>query len=78
MHVSLFVSGGEKKKLEVVQFYNQNKVAVDVVDQMVEMYSKSCATRRWLVGVWRKVFDLAAQNSWIIHKKSTGKKINRK
>ena len=32
MHASPFVSGGEKKKLDVVQFYNQNKVAVDVVD----------------------------------------------
>ena len=39
MHASPSVSGGEKKKPDVVQFYNQNKVAVDVVDQMVRMYS---------------------------------------
>ena len=74
MHASPFVSGGEKKKLDVVRFYNPKKVAVNVVDQMVGMHSKSCATRLWLVGVWCKVLDLAAQNSWIIHKKSTGKK----
>ena len=39
MHASPSVSGGEKKKPDVVQFYNQNKVAIDVVDQMVSMYS---------------------------------------
>ena len=76
MHAFLSVSGGEKKKPNVVQFYNQNKVAVDVVDHMVRMYSTRCATRRWPVGVWCNVLDLAAQNSWIIHKKSTGKKIS--
>ena len=78
MHASPSVSGGEKKKPHVVQFYNQNKVAVDVVNQMVRMYSTRCATRRWPVGVWCNVLDLAAQNSWIIYKKSTGKKISRK
>ena len=51
MHASPSVSGGEKKKPDIVQFYNQNKVAVDVVDQMVGMYSIRCATRRWPVGV---------------------------
>ena len=78
MHASPSVSGGEKKKPDVVQFYNQNKVAVDVVDQMVRMYSTRCATRRWPVGLWCNVLDLAAQNSWIIYKKSTGKKISQK
>ena len=58
--------------------YNKNKVAVDLVDQMVRMYSTRCATRRWPVGVWCNILDLAAQNSWIIYKKSTGRRISRK
>ena len=40
---------------------------------MVRMYSTRCATKRWPVGVWCNILDLAAQNSWIIYKK-----INRK
>ena len=66
------VSGGEKKKTTCL-FYYQNKVAVDVVDQIVRMYSTRCATRGWPAGMWCNVLDLAAQNSWIIYKK-----INRK
>ena len=77
MHASS-VSGEEKKKPHVVLFYNQNKVTVNIVDQMVRMYSTRCATRRWPVGVWCNVLDLAAQNSRIIYKKSTEKKICRK
>ena len=45
---------------------------------MVRTYSTRCATRRFPVGVWCNVLDLEAQNSWIIYKKSTGKKISRK
>ena len=49
-----------------------------IVDQMVEIYSRRDATRRWPVGVWCTVLELAAQNSWIIYVKSTGKKIKQK
>ena len=56
MHASLSVLRGEKKKPNVVQFCNQNKVAVDVVDQMDRM----CNKVRDLVGVWCNVLDLAA------------------
>ena len=35
----------EKKKPLVVQFYNQNKVGVDVFDQMVRKYTTHAATR---------------------------------
>ena len=38
MHASSSVSGGEKKKSHVVLFYNQSKVTVNIVDQMVRMY----------------------------------------
>ena len=63
MHASPSVSGGEKKKPDI-QFYNQNKVPVDVVVQTIRIYSTRCATRRWPVGVWCIVLNLAAQSSW--------------
>ena len=78
IHASPSVSGEEKKKLHAVLFYNQNKVAVDLVNQMVRMYLTRCPTERWPVGVWCNVLDLAAQNNWIIYEKSTGKKISQK
>ena len=36
-----------KRKPEAVLFYNKNKVGVDVMDQMIMMYSTRSATRRW-------------------------------
>ena len=78
IHASPSVSGEEKKKLHAFLFYNQNKVAVDLVNQMVRMYLTRCPTERWPVGVWCNALDLAAQNNWIIYEKSTGKKISQK
>ena len=47
MHSSPTISEGEKKKPAVIDFYNANKVGVDVVDQMLRKYSTRCATRRY-------------------------------
>ena len=78
MHADPAVDEGTKKRPNVVLFYNKNKVGVDVVDQMVRQHSTRCATRRWPVGVWSNVLDLAALNAWILYKKSTSSKISRK
>ena len=45
MHNSPGTDAIEKKPL-VVQFYNQNKVGVDVFDQMARKYTTHAATRR--------------------------------
>ena len=45
MHNSPGTDATEKKKLLVVQFYNQNKVGVDIFDQMTRKYTTHAATR---------------------------------
>jgi len=70
--------GSSKKKPNVVMFYNKTKVGVDVVDQMVRQHSTHCATRRWPVGVWNNILNIAALNAWIIYKKSTSSNISQK
>ena len=46
MHNSPGTDATEKKKPLVVQFYNQNKVDVDVFDQMARKYTTHASTRR--------------------------------
>ena len=67
----------EKRKPEVIHFYNKHKVGVDTVDSMARFYSTRCSTRRWPVAVWCNVLDLVGINSWIIFKDSTGRNISR-
>lgn len=67
-----------KRKPEVINFYNKNKVGVDVLDQMIKKYSTHSATRRWPVAVWCNMLDIAIINSWILYRKTTGNIISRK
>lgn len=46
MHYNPIVLDGEKKKPEVVCYYNINKVGVDCLDAMLRLYSTKSATRR--------------------------------
>ena len=47
--------GTEKRKPLVMHFYNENKVWVDVFDQMVRKYTAHTSSRRWPLAVrlWR-------------------------
>ncbi|KAI4805724.1 hypothetical protein KUCAC02_010323, partial [Chaenocephalus aceratus] len=48
MHHSKMVDeNSQKKKTEIILFYNQNKGAVDTVDQMVGYYTCKRQTQRW-------------------------------
>ena len=44
-------TSNEKKKPELILFYNANKVGVDCFDQMACLYTTSSASRRWPVAV---------------------------
>ena len=68
----------EKKKPEVVLFYNKNKVGVDCVDQMLRKYTTHSSTRRWPVAVWCNMLDIALLNSWIVYRIVTGSNITRR
>jgi len=78
MHASPTVDDTLKKKPAIIHFYNQNKVGVDVFDQMARQFSVHCASRRWPLAVWSNMLDIAAINSWIVYKKRTGSKISRR
>ena len=77
MHSSTDVdTNTEKKKPEVILFYNANKVGVDCLVQMARLYTT--ATRRWPVAVWGNILDIAAINSWILFRQVTKENITRR
>ena len=78
LHLSKRIDDTEKKRPEIVSYYNSNKCGVDVVDQMTRLYSTKTPSRRWPMAVWCNMLDLAGINSWIIFKKVTGSKISRR
>ena len=76
-HSSVEIGTGEKKLPETIQFYNETKFGVDVVDQMARMYTVKAGSRRWPVQIFYNILDLAAINAWVIFKEITGQRISR-
>ncbi len=72
LHARPEISRGEKKKPEVIRFYNENKVGVDVFDQMARLYSCHSASRRWPLAVWSNILDIAGINAHVIYNKCAG------
>ena len=68
MHSDKSVDGGEKKKPQIILYYNQTKGGVDTVDQMVRNYSCKRMTRRWPTVLWHNMLDIAALNALTIFK----------
>ena len=61
MHSDKSVNDGEKKKPQIIFYYNQTKRGVDTVDQMVRNYS-------WPTVLWHNMLDIAALNPFTIFK----------
>ena len=59
----------EKKKPELILFYNANKVGVDCFDQMTCLCTTRSASWRWPVAVWGNILDIAAINSYLLYKR---------
>ena len=79
MHDSADVdTSNEKKKPEMILFYNANKVGVDCFDQMARLYTTRSASRRWPVAVWGNILDIAAINSYVLYKIVTSNRITRR
>ena len=71
MHDSTDVdTSNEKKKPELILFYNANKVGVDCFDQMACLCTTRSASQIWPVAVWGNILDIAAINSYVSYKKS--------
>ena len=60
MHNSPTVDDSSVKQLDVILFFNENKVDMDVVDQMIQKHPTHSAARRWPVAVRSNMLDIAA------------------
>ena len=68
----------EKKKPNIIHFYNHTKCGVDNVDQMLRQLSTRCQTRRWPMSVFYNILDMCALNAWIIYKSVNKSSISRR
>ena len=58
---------GDKKKPEIISYYNQHKIGVDMVDKMCSAYDVQRGTRRWSMVVFFSMLNIAGINSQIIY-----------
>ena len=77
-NVTVPTENNRKRKPDTVLFYNKNKVAVDVLDQMVRLYSTKAASRRWPIHIFYNILDMALINSWIVYCQVTNSSISRR
>ena len=78
IHKLVQIDNFDKRLPETVKYYNSTKFGVDVTDQMAKKYSVKYGSRRWPLHVFYNILDLAAINTWILYKESTGSCISRK
>ena len=71
VHQNVQISDGRKKLPESIQYYNETKCGVDVLDQMARSYFAKVPSRRWPLLVFYNVLDLATINAYIIFKEVT-------
>lgn len=84
MHMKPEVDGGDKKKPEIINYYNATKGAVDTLDEMVGTYRCKRKVMRWPLAVFQNMLDISGVNAFIIFLtinplwKYTQKKIRRR
>ena len=70
MHTNTEICDGQKAKPRIINFYNKNKVGVDVFDQMSRFHSCHSASRRWPLAVWANILDISTINANVVFTKS--------
>lgn len=78
LHPTVAIGSNSKKKPETIEYYNNTKYGVDVLDAMAKKYTVKAGSRRWPIQVFYNCLDLAAINSWILYRAVTGKSIARR
>lgn len=78
LHPTVAIASDAKKKPETIEYYNNTKYGVDVLDEMAKKYTVKAGSRRWPVQVFYNCLDLAAINAWILYREVTGKSIARR
>lgn len=66
VHYTTDVSGSQKKP-EAIQYYNQSKAAVDIMDKMLGEYTTKRTTRRWPYAFFFNILDIAALAAYILY-----------
>ncbi|XP_032436406.1 piggyBac transposable element-derived protein 4-like [Xiphophorus hellerii] len=57
-------NSSQKKKPEVIQYYNKTKGGVDTMDQMISNYTCLRRTRRWPMVLWYNMLDVATLSAY--------------
>ena len=60
------VMSDEKKKPEIITYYNEIKSGVDVLYKLVCTYSCKLASSRWTVVFFLDMLDIAAYNALVL------------
>ena len=68
-------TSNQKKKPEMILFYNANKVGFDCFDQMARLCTARSASQRWPVAFWNNILKIAAINFYVLHKRATSNRI---
>ncbi|XP_045449984.1 piggyBac transposable element-derived protein 4-like [Melitaea cinxia] len=67
---SIDVMTGDKRKPEMITFYNRTKGGVDVVDELCANYDVSRNSKRWPLTFFYSLLNMAGINSYIIRKEN--------
>ena len=57
----------EKKKPEIICFYNSTKCGVDILDMKCAVYTSNQRARRWPLAVFYTLLNIASINSFILY-----------
>lgn len=67
MHADTNVSATQKKKPEIIQYYNKTKIGVDTMDQMLGRYTTKRQTNRWPLAFFYNIVDVASLAAYILY-----------
>ncbi|XP_046671202.1 uncharacterized protein LOC124361205 [Homalodisca vitripennis] len=57
----------DKKKPEIILYYNSTKCGVDLLDMKCAIYSSSRRTRRWPLAVFYRLVSIGTINSFVMY-----------
>lgn len=69
---------GDKKKPDIITFYNSTKGGVDMVDQMAGEYDTSRNSRRWPLTVFYTLLNISTINGYILYCHNPENKLKRR
>lgn len=69
---------GDKRKPEIIHFYNKTKGGVDTNDQMCASYNVGRRTKRWPMVIFFHLFNITGINSYVIYKSKIDSNISRR